>query len=337
MPINKEKGLRFDITERLLKKSKGITVNEICKHVNDVLEGKGIKSITPRTIYNDIEELKSDYGIDIIKEGNRHRYANASVSYKKPEINSEEQDAVDLGMAVIASMKRVNLINKFSDVVNRFMAGNIFDSLDDEEKPRIIQIGESYNDSGYNYIEKVYQAIKTKTAIRVLYTNNAGETYWRIISPYLLKEYRNQWYMVGYTEHSSRRPSSSVFNLSKIDSIKPAEEHPYVIDPAFDADNYFKYCLGVFHDLYKQPIVVKLKFIGKYYLQLFSYYKLHSTMQVVSKTEDEIVVTIEVYNERELKELILGYQNNVEVLEPQTLRDEIKDIIEKIASLYKNK
>ena len=60
-------------------------------------------------------------------------------------------------------------------------------------------------------------------------------------------------------------------------------------------------------------------------------------MQVVSKTEDEIVVTIEVYNERELKELILGYQNNVEVLEPQTLRDEIKDIIEKIASLYKNK
>ena len=186
MPINKEKGLRFDITERLLKKSRGITVNEICKHVNVVLEGKGIKSITPRTIYNDIEELKLDYGIDIIKEGNRHRYANTSVSYKKPEINSEEQDAVDLGMAVISSMKRVNLINKFSDVVNRFMAGNIFESLDDEEKPRVIQIGESYNESGYQYIEKVYQAIKNKTAIRVLYTNNTGDMNWRIISPYLL-------------------------------------------------------------------------------------------------------------------------------------------------------
>ena len=48
MPINKEKGLRFDITERLLKKSKGITVNEICKHVNDVLEGKGIKEVACR-------------------------------------------------------------------------------------------------------------------------------------------------------------------------------------------------------------------------------------------------------------------------------------------------
>jgi predicted DNA-binding transcriptional regulator YafY len=335
MPINKEKGLRFDITERLLKKSKGITVNEIFKHVNDVLEGKGIKSITPRTIYNDIEELKSDYGIDIIKEGNRHRYANTSVSYKKPEINSEEHDAVDLGMAVIASMKRVNLINKFSDVVNRFMAGNIFDSLDDEEKPRIIQIGESYNDIGYQYIEKVYQAIKNKTAIRVFYTNNTGETKWRTISPYLLKEYRNQWYMVGFTPDSSGGPSSRVFNLSKIDSLRFLDHQSYIIDANFNADEYFKYCLGVFHNLYEPPIVVKLKFIGKYYLQLFSYYKLHSTMQVVSKTENEVVVTIEVYNERELKELILGYQNNVEVLEPEALREEIKAIIGEMASIYK--
>ncbi len=275
-----------------------------------------------------------DYGIDIIKEGNRHRYANTSVSYKKPEINSEEQDAVDLGMAVISSMKRVNLINKFSDVVNRFMAGNIFESLDDEEKPRVIQIGESYNESGYQYIEKVYQAIKNKTAIRVLYTNNTGDMNWRIISPYLLKEYRNQWYMVGYTKDSSGGPSSRVFNLSKIDSIRPADEHPYVIDPAFDADSYFKYCIGVFHNLTKPPIVVKLKFIGKYYLQLFSYYKLHSTMQVVSKTENEIVVTIEVYNERELKELILGYKSEVEVLEPEILRKEIKAIIGEMATVY---
>ena len=58
-------------------------------------------------------------------------------------------------------------------------------------------------------------------------------------------------------------------------------------------------------------------------------------MQVVSKTENEVVVTIEVYNERELKELILGYQNNVEVLEPEALREEIKAIIGEMASIYK--
>jgi predicted DNA-binding transcriptional regulator YafY len=57
-------------------------------------------------------------------------------------------------------------------------------------------------------------------------------------------------------------------------------------------------------------------------------------MQVVSKTENEIVVTIEVYNERELKELILGYQSDVEVLEPLKLREEIKAIIGKMASIY---
>lgn len=330
---SKDQGLRFDVIDKLLKKRKGYTVDEISTHVNSVLEGHGI-NVNIRTIYSDLKDLKDQYGLEIIKEGVRYKYADPNDGYRKPRAESADKETLVLGLEAFASLKHLPFFNKFSDVVNRLLAGNLYEGIQGEEKNRIIQIGESYNDSGYQYIEKIYHAIKNKKAIRVLYTNNAGVTNWRIISPYLLKEYRNHWYMVGYTKDSSRGPSSSVFSLSKIDSLSYADDQQYVIDPDFNAYDYFRYCLGVYHDLYNEPIVVKLKFTGAKHVQRLKSYKLHSTMEVISMTDNEIVVSMKVYNHPELKELILGYKNEVEVIEPEKLRVEIKAIIGEMATVY---
>jgi predicted DNA-binding transcriptional regulator YafY len=331
---SKDQGLRFDVIDKLLKKRKGYTVDEISKHVNSVLEGHGIK-VDIRTIYSDIRDLKDRYGLEIIKLRGRYSYADPNDGYRKPRAESADKETLALGLEAFASLKHLSFFNKFSDVVNRLLVGNLYEGIKDEEKKRIIQIGESYNGSGYHYIEKIYHAIKNKIAIRMLYTNNAGLTNWRIISPYILKEYRNQWYMVAYTKDSSRGPSSSVFALSKIESFTLLDQAVYVIDESFNADDYFKYSLGVYHDLYKKPIIVKLKFTGAIHVQHLKTSKLHSTMEVISMTDNEIVVKIEVYNSPDLTALILGYKNEVLVLEPQVLYEEIKAILENMALLYK--
>jgi predicted DNA-binding transcriptional regulator YafY len=87
--------------------------------------------------------------------------------------------------------------------------------------------------------------------------------------------------------------------------------------------------------LYKKPIIVKLKFTGAIHVQHLKTSKLHSTMEVISMTDNEIVVKIEVYNSPDLTALILGYKNEVLVLEPQVLYEEIKAILENMALLYK--
>jgi DNA-binding transcriptional ArsR family regulator len=204
---SKDQGLRFDIIDKLLKKRKGHTVKEITTHVNNALEGEGIK-VDQRTIYSDLNDLRDKYKLNILKEGSRYKYADPNDGYRKPRAESKDKEMLALGLEAFASLKHLSFFNKFSDVVNRLLAGSLNDGFEDEEKSRIIQIGESYNSSGYQYIEKIYHAIKNKIAIRMLYTNNAGLTNWRIISPYILKEYRNQWYMVAYTTDSSRAPSS---------------------------------------------------------------------------------------------------------------------------------
>jgi predicted DNA-binding transcriptional regulator YafY len=330
---SKDQGLRFDVIDKLLKKRKGHTVKEITTHVNNALEGEGIK-VDQRTIYFDLNDLRDKYKLNILKEGSRYKYADPNDGYRKPRAESADKETLALGLEAFASLKHLSFFNKFSDVVNRLLVGNLYEGIKDEEKKRIIQIGESYNGSGYHYIEKIYHAIKNKIAIRMLYTNNAGLTSWRIISPYILKEYRNQWYMVAYTKDSSRGPSSSVFALSKIESFTLLDQAVYVIDESFNADDYFKYSLGVYHDLYKKPIIVKLKFTGAIHVQRLKTSKLHSTMEVIFMTDNEIVVCMEVYNSPDLTALILGYKSEVEVLEPLKLREKIKAIIGEIASVY---
>ncbi len=330
---SKDQGLRFNVIDKLLKKDKGYSVKEITSHVNSVLEGEGIK-VDKRTIYSDLDDLREKYELNILKVGVRYKYADPNDGYRKPRANASDKETLALGLEAFASLKHLSFFDKFSDVVNRLLVGNLYEGIKDDEKKRIIQIGESYNSTGYQYIEKIYQAIKNKKAIRVLYTNNAGVTNWRVISPYILKEYRNQWYMVSYTKDSSRKPSSSVFALSKIDSLTILDQASYVIDVSFNADDYFMYSLGVYHDLYKEPIVVKLKFTGAIHVQRLKTSKLHSTMELISMTDNEIVVSLEVYNSPDLTALILGFKNEVEVLEPEILRDEIKNIIGKMATVY---
>lgn len=337
MPLNRNKGLRYKIIDELLKKRRGYTIEEIRAKVNEALADWDNKEVTPRTIYNDLDELQSVYDLDITKAGHRYKYTDPNDSFRKSRANREEKQTVELSLEAFAgTMRHFPFFNKFSDVINRMLAGDLYAGMDDEDKVRIIQIGESYNESGQQHIEKIYEAIKNKTAIAVLYNKGPNSMNWRIISPYILKEYRNQWYMVGYSKDSSRGPSSSVYALSKIESLRMLDKEQYIIDPKFNADDYFRYCLGVYHDLENPPVVVRLKFNGELLVQHLKTHKLHSTMQIISCTDMEIVVSMEVYDKIELDSLILGYGASVEVLEPAHIRNRVIQTLKSNLAIYQD-
>ena len=91
--------------------------------------------------------------------------------------------------------------------------------------------------------------------------------------------------------------------------------------------------MGVFHIHGAEPIEVKLKF-NRHLIPLISETKIHSSMEIISKSEDEMVVSFSVYNTIELKNKILSYGSSAEVLSPKQLRDEIKEIIINTSKIY---
>ena len=165
-------------------------------------------------------------------------------------------------------------------------------------------------------------------------TPYGGETKTRTISPYLLKEYRNVWYMVAFADEFKQKNRTNIFKLTRIQKIEPCDE-TYVIDDKFNPEDYFKYSLGVFHIHGAEPIEVKLKF-NRHLIPLISETKIHPSMEIISKTEEEMIVTFTVYNTIELKNKILSYGANAEVLSPKELRDEIIKIIDEAKLVYSN-
>ena len=80
-------------------------------------------------------------------------------------------------------------------------------------------------------------------------------------------------------------------------------------------------------------IKIKLKFSPTRILYITTK-PLHSSQRLYKEDEERRTVIIEVVPNRELIQLILSFGPDVEVMEPQTLREQIIEIIEKMQLNY---
>jgi predicted DNA-binding transcriptional regulator YafY len=80
---------------------------------------------------------------------------------------------------------------------------------------------------------------------------------------------------------------------------------------------------------------VELKIKGKNLIKLTLEDKIHPSMDVLSKSEEEMLIEFTVYDSPELETLILSYGENVEVLAPLELKEKIKTRALKLVELYK--
>jgi len=330
MPINKNSFRRYKIIDSILQRTRGYSINDIANIVNEQLYADDRPPVTERTIYNDIKNIMKEFPVNIICREGRYSYEDSHDSIERKPFSEQEKNLLEMALLTFSFFRGTSLFDKFNDVITRIMTGSVIRKLQNENKKKCIQIGEVTGDSGQNWLDTLYNAILEEKALTIHYMPYNDQINVRTISPYLLKEYRNKWYLVAY---SKERASTNLFKLFRIQDIKVSEE-PYFIDPNFSGEDYFKYSLGVFQLHGQQPITVKLKFL-KPIIPLIMENKIHPTMEIISINEEELVIILTVFNTIELKNLILGYGANIEIIEPISLREEIKKELQLTLSVYK--
>ena len=332
MPISKNARKRFILIDGILKSHKRYSIREIAEKVNEQLEEDGFAMVSERMIYNDIQMMQEEYPVNIIKKDGKYQYETRDESITNEILDQKDRELIEMALQTFSIYKGSGLFEKFDDVITRLMAGSVLRRLNKLDHKKYIQIGELTGKTGQEWIEVIYDAIVNYKTLKMYYKPYGGETKLRTISPYLLKEYRNVWYMVASVKEMQHKGGTNLFKLNRIQKIEQCDEM-FEIDDKFSAEDYFKYSLGVFHVHAAEPIEVKLKF-NKNLIPLISETKIHPSMEIISKTEEEMVVTFTVYNTIELKNKILSYGANAEVLSPKELRNEIIGIIEQAKILY---
>ncbi|MBC8004023.1 MAG: WYL domain-containing protein, partial [Verrucomicrobia bacterium] len=151
----------------------------------------------------------------------------------------------------------------------------------------------------------------------------------RLVEPYALKEFRNRWYMLGIDQRD-RQVKSFAF-----DRISELEITNLRFQPSADLDvnEYYKNCFGIISPTDHELAEVILSFDpiqGKYIQSL----PLHETQQVLVDNDQEVRIKLTVYLTLDFIMEIRSHGENVMVIQPQSLIDELKQSYKKALTYY---
>ncbi|HHB79416.1 MAG TPA: WYL domain-containing protein [Saprospiraceae bacterium] len=175
-----------------------------------------------------------------------------------------------------------------------------------------------------------YQNIKNKKALFISYRPfNHDSNFSGIVSPYLLKEYRNRWYLIAKFHNDNH-----IYHYA-LDRLRDAKIsfQEYRPEPDFNPDLYFKNIIGV--TLPKDGQLTKIQFKSNYAQANYIKTKpIHPSQTIISQTPDYTIFEIEVFPNYELESTLLAFGENVEVLEPEYLRKRLQERIKKLHMNY---
>lgn len=300
--------------------------------VNEKLDERfGIKA-GKRTIQDDLKYLKyeKEAPIEKRKEGTTtyFYYSDSNYSIKNLPIGNEEinllKDAIDIlkqvsDFKVLADVN--NIIQKLQNTVNTNVPGG----------PAIIQFEKHTVASGTEYIDDLFSAIKEKTVLRIAYQSfKSTEPTEGLFHPYLLKEFRNRWFLIGSHEGSEKVTNLA---LDRIKGVKPSS-NPFVANPFFDPETYFNNLVGVSLPEGEPVQAIEIK-VAKNQVPYIRTKPIHHTQEIVKEyANGSLLIRLQLVVNYELRSVLLGYGCDMEVLKPATLRDSMKENFEMALNCY---
>lgn len=329
MPVNKNAMLRYRIIDNCLnsKQRKYPSLEFIIERIEAQLDTK----ISVSMLNKDLKQMRDTYDAPI-KYSHQHGgyyYDADHFSILDFPLTPDEVEALDYSTALLNSLKGSHLFSHFENAINKLIEGYRISSVVGNSTSPILQVEQPLADGGSYWLKDILQAIVNRSALRFLYQGFGKEEKEYILSPYLVKEYRNRWYMVGWV-HGYRE--LRVFALDRLQDLLYTEES-YIASENFDAEEFFQYSFGITQVDHMDPIEAKLYFKNPsaHYVKSMP---LHHSQKILMEDSKGIEVEIKVYPTKELVMTLLSYGNEVTVISPQLLVKMMKKEIKAMQSLY---
>ncbi len=205
-----------------------------------------------------------------------------------------------------------------------------------------IRSGFEQNLTNIDMLPIFHKAITDKQVLQFSYQRFGMKPFTLTFHPQFLKEYNGRWFVFGEAERlrvgehgSETRESFKAYNVPLdriVGEVTIVEGVEYIPAPQGFYQHFFKDIIGVTHekDAKVETVVIRTKTEYQHGLMLTK--PLHHSQKETlpfgahsDGTYGEVTLTIE--PNRELRGKILAYGQYLEVMQPQTLREQIKNII----------
>ena len=336
MATNKHAIIRYQTLDKCFRNTgRKYFIEDLMKACSDAIEKyTGIEAnISRRQIFGDITFLKENEGYlieldDRCKDGKRvyYRYKDVNFSILNQPMNVKEEQQL---REAILTLSRFKGMPQFDWVEELAMKLETKLNLKDVTS-KVIEFDENKYLVGKNFISDLYDAILSKQVLNICYKSFKVEEAIEIIfHPYYLKQYNNRWFVFG-----RNHTYNSIQNLSldRILNIEHNNQIQFIDNDLVDFNEYFEDIIGVsIENESVQTVVLKVE---KSLLPYIQTKPLHESQFIKSFDENFGLVVIKVIPNYELESLILSFGERVELLEPEALKEKLKDRIKKLNEVY---
>ncbi len=338
MPLNRATLIRISTIDRCLQnRYRRWTINDLIDACTDALaeyEGRS-NPVSRRTFQNDLALMRSNrlgYNAPIVVRDNRYyEYDDPDFSITHLPLNDEGLDALNSALDILRQLQgfpqlasSIDTISKLNEQISRH-TGNSAPAMDMENVP-------DYR--GARFIGAIYDAVRKQQTIAIEYQSfKAKQAETLTVFPYLLKEYRNRWFLIC-EKTSNRSPQVNIFALDRILSVAVERTIPFKKCIDFDPAHYFDDTIGVTRLLGDKPrrVVVKIDRQQAPYVESKPF---HKSQKVEQRFRDgSIQISLKVVLNNELERLILGYGGHAEVIAPPEFRQRIAESTARAAARY---
>ena len=253
-----------------------------------------------RTLQRDIKEIRNVFGIDI-------EYSKSQKGY------------------IISQNENENM--NFQRMMEAF---DMFNSLNlAQDLTPFIHL-EKRRPQGTENLYGLLHAIKNRLQIKFNY-----QKFWeeelsqRFVEPYALKEFKNRWYIMAKDSKDNNIKSFALDRLTNLEITNQTYQYP----DNYSIEQSYRYCFGIIspNDEEPQDIILSFDpFQGKYIKTL----PLHDTQQVLVDNDEEMKIKLKLCLTHDLVMELLSFGDNMKVIEPKSLADQIKQAHEKAYRQY---
>lgn len=340
MPVNKYALIRYQVIDRCIrnKYQPFPSKEDLRRACEEALYGEGAGRVSDSTLDKDIYAMKNDSSLayhapivfDKIKGG--YYYSDENYSLNGLNLSPTEIDAIRISMATLTQFRDNEWLSDLWPAMQK-----IYDKIQLSEKAdphalqEIVQFENLPTLKGNEWIAPIFDAIRFSYSLDFSYENiykNEIKKY--LIEPYLLKEYRNRWYMIGYSPTHREYRTFGLDRMSKVKIISVKRD----VRTDFNTKNFFRYSIGITESKGK-ALDIYLSFdpvVGKLILSQ----PVHGSQKVIKSNTKEIQIAIKVLPGKELLSLLLSFGNSVRVVKPESIKKMMHDEIKSMLKNYSN-
>ena len=335
MPANKNALIRYKTIDRcLLQRNRNWTLEDLVNACSDALyECEGIrKGVSRRTVQADIQMMRSDklgYNAPIeVYDNKYYRYADPDYTIKARPLSPNDYEVMKEAVEMLGQLQDFAHFAEMNGVVSR-LRENLAIACNNSRP--VVSFDHVPELKGLRWLSSLYNYTSHRQTLHIIYRSFKATAPQEFdICPYMLKEFRNRWFLFG-----ARATDFVMYNLAldRIISVTPSEL-PFRENPDFDAVHFFDDMIGVTKNVGDRPRALRFRATPEqtHYIRTKP---LHPSQEIVEKGDDgSCEFEINVVFNYEMYSMLMSYGPGIRVTAPREAVCHMRKLLRTAAEAY---